>query len=93
MAFILPDTGRGDEASGDAKKPKDCAEGGEQEMVMCVANEYKAADLELNKLHKQLKEQSPPENQKSLVIAQRAWIKHRDASSSYARRKSRVSLL
>jgi hypothetical protein len=40
------------EASGDAKKPKDCAEGGQQEMVMCVANEYKAADLELNKLYK-----------------------------------------
>jgi uncharacterized protein YecT (DUF1311 family) len=79
MAFILPDTGRGDEAYGDAKKPKDCAEGGEQEMVICVANEYKAADLELNKLYKQLKEQSPPENQKSVVIAQRAWIKHRDA--------------
>jgi uncharacterized protein YecT (DUF1311 family) len=79
MAFISPDTGRGGEASGDASKPKDCAEGGQQEMVACVAAEYRAADLELNKLYKQLKEQSSPEDQKSLLVAQRAWIKHRDA--------------
>jgi uncharacterized protein YecT (DUF1311 family) len=79
MVFILPDAGRGGEASGAAKKPKDCAEGGQQEMIMCVANGYKATDSELNKLYKQLKEQSPPENQKSLVTDQRAWIKHRDA--------------
>jgi uncharacterized protein YecT (DUF1311 family) len=58
---------------------KDCAEGGEQEIVACVAAEYKAADLQLNKLYKQLKEQSPPEDQKRLLLAQRAWIKHRDA--------------
>jgi uncharacterized protein YecT (DUF1311 family) len=79
MAFILTDAGRGDETSGTAKKPNDCANGGEQEMVMCVAEEYKAADLELNKLYKQVKEQSQPEELKNLVIAQRAWIKHRDA--------------
>lgn len=79
MAFILPDAGRGGDASAGAKKPKDCAEGGQQEMVACVAAEYRAADLELNKLYKALKEQSSPEDQKSLLLAQRAWIKQRDA--------------
>jgi probable HAF family extracellular repeat protein len=66
-------------ASGDESQRKDCSGGGEQEMVACVVAEHKAADLELNKLYKQVKEQISPEDQKNLIVAQRAWIKRRDA--------------
>lgn len=63
----------------DVSQRKDCSDGGEQEMVACVVAEYKAADLELNRLYKQVKEQISPEDQKNLIAAQRAWIKRRDA--------------
>ena len=63
----------------DVSKRKDCSNGGEQEMVACVVAEYKAADLELNRLYKRVKAQISPEDQKSLISAQRVWIKHRDA--------------
>jgi probable HAF family extracellular repeat protein len=66
-------------ASVDVSQRKDCSDGGEQEMVACVVAEYKAADLELNRLYKQVKDQISTEEQKSLIVAQRAWIKRRDA--------------
>ena len=63
----------------DVSDRKDCSNGGEQEMVACVVAEYKAADLELNRLYKQVKEQISLEDQKNLIAIQRAWIKRRDA--------------
>jgi uncharacterized protein YecT (DUF1311 family) len=78
--LVFSGTGQGGEAAGVTDETKDCSRGGEQEMVACVAAAYEASDLELNKLYKQLKEQGSPEDQRKLVIAQRAWIKRRDAT-------------
>ena len=51
-----------------------------EERVKCLEKEYKNIDNILNNEWKQVSEAIPPEKFKNLKIAQRAWIKFRDAN-------------
>jgi uncharacterized protein YecT (DUF1311 family) len=47
------------------------------EMNQCAANEYRAADRDLNAFYSKL------EKTKELIAAERAWIVYRDAECAY----------
>jgi uncharacterized protein YecT (DUF1311 family) len=51
------------------------------EMRDCAGNEYKQADLELNKVYKRLMSKLEDEGHKAVLKnAQQAWIKYRDTN-------------
>lgn len=65
----------------------DCANAITQgEMNQCAAQEYKAADKELNDLYKQItaRLKDDPKAKQLLVKAQRAWIGFRDAECEFS---------
>ncbi|ROM76883.1 MULTISPECIES: lysozyme inhibitor LprI family protein [Pseudomonas] len=65
----------------------DCANAMTQgDMNQCSAQEYKAADKELNDLYKQItgRLKDNPEAKQMLVKAQRAWIAFRDAECDFS---------
>ncbi|MGN8278541.1 lysozyme inhibitor LprI family protein [Pseudomonas sp. SMV71] len=65
----------------------DCANAITQgEMNQCAAQQYKAADKELNDLYKQItaRLKDDPKAKQLLVKAQRAWIGFRDAECEFS---------
>jgi len=65
----------------------DCANAVTQgEMNQCAAQQYKAADKELNDLYKQItaRLKDDPKAKQLLVKAQRAWIDFRDAECEFS---------
>jgi uncharacterized protein YecT (DUF1311 family) len=52
----------------------------QMEMNQCAASSYKAADAELNSLYAALQGKPADAVTQKLQIAQRAWIKYRDAN-------------
>ena len=48
-------------------------------MNLCAAQKYKAADAELNKIWKELKPEAGWPKDADVLVAQRIWIKYRDA--------------
>jgi uncharacterized protein YecT (DUF1311 family) len=62
-----------------------CTEANTQaEMNTCLANAYKSADEELNRIYFDIKKKQTPAIDASLKTAQRAWIQYRDANCNAA---------
>jgi len=59
-----------------------CSEGGQEQMNICLENEYKKIDNKLNALYKQLL--NSLENPKKLKEAQKAWLRFRNLDCDYA---------
>ncbi|MBV9488613.1 MAG: DUF1311 domain-containing protein [Verrucomicrobia bacterium] len=53
------------------------------ELTRQAANEFKAADADLNRVYKALLAKLDDEGRAKLVAAQRAWITFRDAEAAY----------
>lgn len=51
----------------------------QNEMNRCAQDEYKKADVELNKVYQQTMAKLSPEHRQKLKTAQLAWIPFRDA--------------
>lgn len=66
------------------KKNDPCAEPQSQaEMTQCAVNAYKAADVVLNQVYKQLVAKLDDEEKVQLKDAQNAWIKYRDTNCDF----------
>ena len=62
------------------EQKKRCSAGGQQDMNLCMADEYRKVDAELNENFKKLT--SVLANPTGIRNAQRAWIRFRDAECS-----------
>ncbi|MEB0227251.1 lysozyme inhibitor LprI family protein [Pseudomonas sp. 10S4] len=65
----------------------DCANANDQStMNQCSAEQYKAADKELNVLYQQITKRlkDSPDAKKLLVSAQRSWVAFRDAECEFS---------
>ncbi len=56
----------------------DCGNGGATEIISCLVDAYKAADVKLNQVYKSLKERLSATERAALLHDERAWIKARD---------------
>jgi uncharacterized protein YecT (DUF1311 family) len=66
------------------KKPDPCAKAETQaEMNICAGKEYKAADLVLNQVYRQLVGMLDDEEKSQLKEAQTAWLKYRDTNCEF----------
>lgn len=66
------------------KKPDPCAKAETQaEMNICAGKEYKAADLLLNQVYRQLVAMLDDEEKTQLKEAQTAWLKYRDTNCDF----------
>ena len=52
------------------------------ELDNCFGNAYRAADVQLNRLYKQIRQVLTPDEQQQLITAQRLWVQFRDATCS-----------
>jgi uncharacterized protein YecT (DUF1311 family) len=59
------------------------AEGVTYKMLDCISAEFDRQDSRLNDAYKRLMSKVPTDRKKSLVEAQRAWIKFRDANCGF----------
>ena len=54
-----------------------------RQIAGCFSQLFEETDAELNSQYKQLVEYLDPKNRKRLVVAQRAWVKFRDADCAF----------
>lgn len=59
-----------------------CSVGGQEQMNICLGNEYQKIDNKLNALYKQLL--NSLENPKKLKEAQKAWLRFRNLDCDYS---------
>jgi uncharacterized protein YecT (DUF1311 family) len=65
-------------------KPDPCANAQSQaEMNICAGKEYKAADIVLNQVYRQLVSKLDDEEKLQLKEAQTAWLKYRDSNCEF----------
>jgi uncharacterized protein YecT (DUF1311 family) len=65
-------------------KPDPCANAQSQaEMNICAGKEYKAADVVLNQVYRQLVSKLDDEEKSQLKEAQNAWLKYRDSNCEF----------
>jgi uncharacterized protein YecT (DUF1311 family) len=66
------------------QKARDCDDARTQlEMNFCAADQYRAADAEMNRAYAQLRAAVDAEERAALLAAQRAWLRFRDAHCAY----------
>jgi len=66
------------------RKADPCAKAQTQaEMSQCAGREYKAADLTLNQVYRQLVTKLDDEEKSQLKEAQTAWLKYRDTNCEF----------
>jgi uncharacterized protein YecT (DUF1311 family) len=65
--------------------PRDCGSLRTQtEMNACAAEDYRVADAELNRVYGELRARLDPRRRQVLVVAERAWLRYRDAHCAFA---------
>lgn len=65
-------------ATGAPAGPTCNPQGNQQEMNACAAQDFEAADTELNRTYREVMAGLSPSRQKALRKEQRAWLKQRD---------------
>jgi uncharacterized protein YecT (DUF1311 family) len=73
-------------ANAPSGQPSDavCVANTQIEIDQCLSNAYQSADKELNQVYSQLMKKQDAAGQSRLQVAQRAWIKYRDAHCTAA---------
>ncbi|WP_376702930.1 lysozyme inhibitor LprI family protein [Mesorhizobium sp. ISC25] len=73
-------------AAGSVAHAQECDRNGDSQQMMniCADEDYKSADVKLNKAYQELISGSDANARKLLQTAQRAWIAFRDAECSYS---------
>ena|ERR1043166_977565 len=70
--------------SAQKQKPKPCEDAQTQaDMNNCWGNEYKKADVQLNKTYQELTAMLDEEDKSELKTAEAAWIKYRDSHCQF----------